>query len=144
MEFQPKLGEVVGIPLSYNGTVLEGSHTITEGVVVALDADDEGLDVCVGFKLNTLLPGSIIPADATRYGAFHPTTWVNSEVSLDIKDYDVMCWVYHDQIEHRFQPKQVSVSTHPQGVSCSKCGEGNPYGEANQPDGSYKCGGCRR
>ena len=30
------------------------------------------------------------------------------------------------------------------GFNCKKCNEFNQYSEANQPDGSFLCSGCRR
>lgn len=140
MEFQPKLGEIVGVPLGPNGDVQVGSQTIIHATVVAVEHEDDGLDICVGFKG----ADKGIPVDAVAFDKFDPICWRNSLVASNILDFDSYLWIYHDELERVFV-SNTSVQMHtPTGVSCSKCGEGNPWGEPNQPDGSYKCRGCRR
>ena len=39
-------------------------------------------------------------------------------------------------------PEQVVVED-PEGRTCSRCGEYYEYAHSNQPDGTFKCWGCR-
>ena len=142
MEFQPKLGETVGVPIDRDYRVQEGSSTLIQGTVVAVEHDDEGLDICVGFKGT----GKGIPHDACPLNVFDPICFLNSNVAPNFKSFDSFLWIYHDQLEQVSIP-QTEVATYMApigGVSCSKCGEGNPWGAPNQADGTFICSGCRR
>ena len=95
MELQPKLGELVGVPVGLNRHIQEGSATIIYGDVVAVDRDSEGLDICVGFMGTNGLPIGALELKDLK----DDLVWINTDVSSNLKNYDRYIWLYHSQLE---------------------------------------------